>query len=202
MRYKGLLAAGLGLCGVAVVSQWRSPVAAPVPAMASHAAAAVLQAAATLSAAQRQQVLGSFTAANAAKWSNLPCGLGCRNGLLLKSLTPAQQAAALAVVRAATGTVARDGFDEIQQIRAADDNLGAVPVGKGRGPGGGPPPGGRPPGQGGPPGGAPPPGGPGGGGGGYSSAIYTIAFLGTPSRTGTWMLQFGGHHLATNITFG
>ncbi|RZK87185.1 MAG: DUF3500 domain-containing protein, partial [Hymenobacter sp.] len=31
---------------------------------------------------------------------------------------------------------------------------------------------------------------------------YYIAFLGTPSLTGTWMLQFGGHHLATNITFG
>ncbi|RZK63068.1 MAG: DUF3500 domain-containing protein [Hymenobacter sp.] len=32
--------------------------------------------------------------------------------------------------------------------------------------------------------------------------MYLIAFLGTPSTTGTWMLQFGGHHLATNITFG
>ena len=38
-------------------------------------------------------------------------------------------------------------------------------------------------------------------GGGYGSDIYAIAFLGTPSATGTWMLQFGGHHLATNITF-
>lgn len=35
----------------------------------------------------------------------------------------------------------------------------------------------------------------------YSSGEYIIAFLGTPSNTGTWMLQFGGHHYAQNITF-
>lgn len=39
------------------------------------------------------------------------------------------------------------------------------------------------------------------GGSGYSSGKYIIAFLGTPSNTGTWMLQFGGHHYAQNITF-
>jgi hypothetical protein len=72
----------------------------------------------------------------------------------------------MAVVQAATGTVAGDGFDEIQQIRAADDNLNT-----------------------------------GGGGSGYNNGIYFIAFLGTPSTTGTWQLQFGGHHLATNITY-
>jgi len=40
-----------------------------------------------------------------------------------------------------------------------------------------------------------------GGGNGYSAGKYIIAFLGTPSATGTWMLQFGGHHYAQNITF-
>ena len=38
-------------------------------------------------------------------------------------------------------------------------------------------------------------------GSGYSSGKYIIAFLGTPSVTGTWMLQFGGHHYAQNITY-
>lgn len=37
--------------------------------------------------------------------------------------------------------------------------------------------------------------------GGYSSDYYIIAFLGTPSTSGTWMLQFGGHHYAQNVTF-
>jgi hypothetical protein len=154
---------------------------------------------ASLSVEQRQQVIVDFNAANAAQWSNLPCGLSCRTGLLLKSLTPTQQAAALAVVRTTTGTVAQDGFDEIQQLRAADDNLAVVPGGQGPPPGGGPLGGQGGPPPGGKPGGGPPPfGGP---GGGYGSAIYAIAFLGMPSPTGTWMLQFGGHHLATNITF-
>lgn len=40
-----------------------------------------------------------------------------------------------------------------------------------------------------------------GGGNGYSTGKYIIAFLGTPSLTGTWMLQFGGHHYAQNVTY-
>ncbi|MFT3946953.1 MAG: DUF3500 domain-containing protein [Agriterribacter sp.] len=36
---------------------------------------------------------------------------------------------------------------------------------------------------------------------GYSESLYIIAFLGTPSTTGKWMLQFGGHHYAQNITY-
>jgi hypothetical protein len=35
----------------------------------------------------------------------------------------------------------------------------------------------------------------------YSSKKYSIAFIGTPSRTGTWILQFGGHNYIQNITF-
>jgi hypothetical protein len=29
---------------------------------------------------------------------------------------------------------------------------------------------------------------------------YYLAFVGTPSSTEPWMLQFGGHHLAINLT--
>jgi hypothetical protein len=38
-------------------------------------------------------------------------------------------------------------------------------------------------------------------GNGYSAGKYIIAFLGAPSTTGTWMLQFGGHHYAQNIAY-
>lgn len=38
-----------------------------------------------------------------------------------------------------------------------------------------------------------------GGGSGYGSGNYYIGFLGTPSTTGLWCLQIGGHH-GTNIT--
>lgn len=119
---------------------------------------------ATLSSTQVTTLQQTFNSTNVTKWSNLPCGSSCRLGLQLSNLSSAQATAALAVVQAATGTTSGDGFNEIQQIRAADDNLGASANG-------------------------------------YSSGIYFIAFLGTPSTSGTWMLQFGGHHLATNITF-
>jgi hypothetical protein len=37
--------------------------------------------------------------------------------------------------------------------------------------------------------------------GNYSSKKYSIAFIGIPSQTGTWTLQFGGHNYTQNITF-
>lgn len=121
----------------------------------------------SVSTAAQGAVLQPFNSTTVLKWSNLPCGTNCRTGLQFANMTTAQQTAALAVVKAATGTGSGEGYDETQQIRAADDYLNAN-----------------------------------GGGSGYGSGIYFIAFLGTPSTTGTWMLQFGGHHLATNITFG
>ncbi|GAA4493129.1 hypothetical protein GCM10023172_01280 [Hymenobacter ginsengisoli] len=235
---RGLLLAA-GLFGFAAFKlapgHSKLPAAAPVLAHRSSSLATkadVVAAAnaflATLSAEQRQVALVAYADSNVTKWSNLPVGLAPRVGLQLRHLSPAQVTAALAVVRAATGTVAGNGFNEIEQIRAADDNLSVLPQGPppGGSPSGGPagsptvgplsagPPGSAPSGQtpgpgGPPPGSRPPGGGPGRRGfpGGrrpifeYSSGIYFIAFLGQPSSTGTWMLQFGGHHLGTNITF-
>ena len=34
----------------------------------------------------------------------------------------------------------------------------------------------------------------------YGSEFYSVAFLGEPSTDRPWMFQFGGHHLAVNIT--
>jgi hypothetical protein len=45
----------------------------------------------------------------------------------------------------------------------------------------------------------------GGRGGGrpmFGEDQYWLAFLGAPSATAPWMLQFGGHHLAINLTIG
>ncbi len=132
---------------------------------------------ATLSTAQQTTMLQAFNSTNVVKWSNFPVGIyNDRLGIRLDALTTAQKAAALAVVQAATGTTANEGYDEIQQLRAADDNLAANYTTGG----------------GGPPGMALT----------YGHDYYYLAFLGTPSTTGTWMLQYGGHHMATNITFG
>lgn len=121
---------------------------------------------ASLSATQQTTLLQPLNATTVTKWSNLPVNSTNRIGLRLDALTAAQQALAMAVVQAATGSTTPEGYNEIQQIRAADDNLLAN-----------------------------------GGGSAYGSGVYLIAFLGTPSTTGSWMLQFGGHHLATNVTF-
>lgn len=40
-----------------------------------------------------------------------------------------------------------------------------------------------------------------GGGSTYGAANYYIAFLGTPATTGTFEIQFGGHHLACASTY-
>jgi len=43
-------------------------------------------------------------------------------------------------------------------------------------------------------------GGRGGGAVKFGEGEYYLAFVGTPSATAPWMLQFGGHHLAINLT--
>ena len=40
-----------------------------------------------------------------------------------------------------------------------------------------------------------------GGGSNYGDGLYYLAFLGTPSTTGTWELQTGGHHFAVANTY-
>jgi Protein of unknown function (DUF3500) len=155
----------------------------------------------TLNDLQKSEVVLPITEENMARWSNLPCGADCHNGIDLSTLTNDQLSAALAVLKTAMGN-STEGYDEVMQIRMADDILnasGGMQNG-GQGPGNNnsnaaPPP-------------TPPPGfdnatgGPpsGGGPGGYSSGTYFLAFLGTPSVSGNWILQFGGHHLAVNFS--
>jgi hypothetical protein len=162
---------------------------------------------ATLSDDQKAEVLLDFTEENATAWSNLPCAGTCRPGIELGSLSEEQLAAADAVLKAAAGTGKGTGFDQLQDIVAADEILAADSSGS----------------VGGAPSGdasaaptasadssaAPAPsgsaGGPPAGGGGmtltYGSGYYYLAFLGTPSVDGTWQLDFGGHHLATHLTY-
>lgn len=121
---------------------------------------------ASLSASQQATLEQTYTTSLARKWSNLPCGSGCRNGIQFGSLSSAQLQLAQAVIREATGTTANDGFDEWEGNRMAEAYLHAN-----------------------------------GGGSGYDSTLRWIAFLNTPSATGQWMLQFGGHHFAGNIAF-
>ncbi|WP_052200562.1 DUF3500 domain-containing protein [Terriglobus sp. TAA 43] len=178
-----------------------------VYAQANRSTEAVVQAAdsflATLTADQKQKVMYAFDdATQRARWSNFPTGVVARGGINLKSMSAAQQQAAMKLMSTVLSPM---GMEKVNEIRQADDDFKAN--GSKRGPGGGGRPQGPPPGgQGGPPpqfGGGRGPGGPGGrppSGDLFGSDLYFISFLGKPSLTQPWMLQFGGHHLALNIT--
>jgi hypothetical protein len=93
-----------------------------------------------------------------------------RRGLRLADLTPPQRDAVMRVMAVA---LSRDGYRKINEIMQGDEVL-RTGQGGGRG--------GR------------------GGGPSFGKDEYYISFVGTPSMTAPWMLQFGGHHLAINLT--
>jgi hypothetical protein len=158
----------------------------------------------TLDDSGRAKVQFPFDGPQKTRWSNLPSGIFRREGLRLGDLTAAQRTAVMTVVETA---LSRSGFQKIKAIMGGDEVLrnnrsangpgGGRRGAGGRGPGG-PPPTGGDPGRGGPGGGNP-------GGGGpvaFGEDEYYLAFVGTPSTSAPWMLQFGGHHLAINLTLG
>jgi hypothetical protein len=132
---------------------------------------------ATLSDAERTRATFEFAGSQRTGWSNLPTGIFQRNGLRLGDLTAPQREAALALLAAA---LSRSGYQKVNDIMNADEAL------KNRG-------GGRTGGR---------QGGGGGGRGGiqFGADEYYLALLGTPSTTAPWLIQFGGHHLAINVT--
>ncbi len=149
---------------------------------------------ATLDDAGRQKVQFPFDSPQKARWSNFPSPMFQRAGLRLKDLTPTQRAAVTSLLSVA---LSPSGYRKVADIMHGDEVLRQTDGG--RGPrGGGPPPGnpnGPPPGAG--RGGAR---GTAGGGASFGEDEYYLAFVGTPSLSTPWMLQFGGHHLALNLT--
>src|SRR5579871_734027 len=163
----------------------------------------------TLSDAQRSKVIYDFNDnTQRAQWSNFPTGFVPRGGISLKQMSAAQKAAALDLMKT---VLSPSGYQKVSEIRMADDDFKTNgskrgPRRDGPAPEGGPQPNGN---------GGPPPNGQGGPSrkGGpvsgppsldnnnmFGSDLYYVSFLGKPSTTAPWMLQFGGHHLALNIT--
>lgn len=146
------------------------------PAAAAAETAKVVAAAnaflATLTQPERAAGTFAFNSPQRTRWSNLPSGIFQRTGLRLGDLTAPQRAAALALVSAA---LSREGYRKVTEIMNGDEVL--------RNEGGGRT-GGRQ----------------GRGGVRFGLDEYYIALLGTPSTSTPWRLQFGGHHLAINVT--
>ena len=135
------------------------------------AAQAVL---ATLDDAGRAKAQFPFDGPQKTRWSNLPSGVFQREGVRMGDLSASQKAAVMTLLSTALSS---DGFRKVSEIMRGDEVLRQTAGG--RGPGGGR---GR------------------GGGLTFGQDEYYLAFVGTPSTTSPWMLQFGGHHLAINLT--
>jgi hypothetical protein len=112
-----------------------------------------------------------------------------RQGLRMGDLTPAQRTAVMSLLQAA---LSKEGYQKVNDIMDGDEALKSNQGGRGRA-------------------GLESPaarnvlmaqGGRGGRGGGanFGRDYYFLSFVGAPSTTTPWMLQFGGHHLAINLT--
>ena len=120
-----------------------------------------------------------FTSSQRTGWSNLPTGIFQRNGLRFGDLTSRQREAALALVAAA---LSREGYQKVTDIMNGDEVLKNA---------GGGQTGGRQGGR-----------GPGGAAEAFGSDWTNITWRcsGPRRRPTPWMIQFGGHHLAINVT--
>ena len=158
----------------------RPAAAAPAASTAAQATARIVSAAqalvAALDDAGRTKVQFPFEGPQKTRWSNLPSGIFERQGLRLADLTAPQRTA---VTNLLTAALSRDGYRKVTEIMKGDEVLRTGQSARG---GGG---GGRAGGRGGP---------------AFGEDEYYLAFLGAPSATSPWMLQFGGHHLAINLT--
>ena len=127
---------------------------------------------ASLDDAGKAKVQFPYESPQKTNWSNLPGPMFQRKGARLGDLTPAQRTAVMNLLTAALSSA---GYRKVVEIMRGDEVLrtgGGGRGGRGRG----------------------------GAGPAFGEDEYYLAFLGTPSTTTPWMLQFGGHHLAVNLT--
>jgi hypothetical protein len=160
----------------------------------------------TLSDEQRTAILFDWTDdEQRTRWSNFPLGIFERAGVPWADLNGEQRTALMDLLGA---VLSPEGVQMVREQMAADDILSAEALVSDQATGGPPIGAGAPPPDGTAPEGTaasadgsqggPPPGGP--GGLIFGSAYYFVSFVGKPSETESWMLQFGGHHLAINAT--
>jgi hypothetical protein len=174
---------GLSLSGTSIAqrSRLRADSLAGAPAMQASTTDKAVGAAkaflATLDAAQRAKVSLPLNTTTRVIWSNLPTGIKLQSGALERNgmkLGAMTPAQEKAALALLAATLSPDGFQKVMHIVDADQVLEVDAAPKRQ----------------------------------ATSAIrfgraeYYIAILGTPSPTDLWMLQFGGHHLAINVSAG
>lgn len=132
----------------------------------------------TLSAAQKKAALFAFTdAVQRVHWSNFPTGAVTRSGVRWGDLSATQRTALMNLLGS---VLSAEGVQNVKDQMAADDVVkardGATKTASTSSSNNGRP------------------------AVNFGSDYYFVSFVGTPSTTSPWMLQFGGHHLAINAT--
>jgi hypothetical protein len=166
------------LC-LAVVLACATIGAAAQPRSAPDATARAVAAAeaflAALDQAQRQKANPALDSSTRTVWSNLPSGIKMQVGATERNglkLGQMTPAQEKAALAVLTATLSRDGFQKTMAIVDADEVLEVRSA---------PTRGATAPVR-------------------FGRKEYYLAILGKPSATDPWMIQFGGHHLAINVT--
>ena len=174
MSYRPLkvLIAVLVVSGAAVVFSQQAGPSADTTRRAVAAADAFLT---TLTPAQRLKANLDLNEKTRTVWSNLPTGIAMQVGATERNglkLGDMTPAQEKAALALVAATLSRDGYQKTMQIVDADQVLEerSAPTRK---------PDSRTR---------------------FGRAEYYVAILGKPSTTDRWMIQFGGHHLAINVT--
>src|SRR4051812_26552936 len=126
---------------------------------------------ATLNERQRASAMIALDKNTRTRWSNLPTGAVPFERNGVK-LGDLTAAQQQAALSLVAATLTPTGFQKVMNIVNADETLERASA-RGR------PPGNRVR---------------------FGRAEYYVSILGTPSATDPWMIQFGGHHLAINVT--
>jgi hypothetical protein len=156
-----------------IVAALRQPSTAPVS--QRRVLDAVNAFLATLDAGQRARAAIDLNAKSRTVWSNLPTGTTLQVGATERNglkFGDMSPAQEKAALAVVAAALSREGYDKVTAIVDADELLEQRAAPR-----------------------AP------------NSRIrfgrkeYYLAILGTPATTSTWMLQFGGHHLAINVTY-
>jgi hypothetical protein len=176
-RITAIAGACLAVAAVAVFAQREQPPRNSGSRSQADTSAAIVASAqavlATLDDAGKAKVQFPFDSTQKTRWSNLPSPMFQRNGLRLADLTAPQRAAVMTLLSVA---LSADGYRKVADIMHGDEVLRQTGGGRGRGPGGA------------------------GGGPSFGENQYYLAFVGAPAVGTPWILQFGGHHLAINLT--
>ena len=170
---KLIVVLGLALGTIGVSTQQRPATAQDSTSRAVAAAEAFL---ATLDQSQRAKANVDLNEKNRTIWSNLPVGTTMQVGATERNglrLGDMTPAQEKAALALVATTLSREGYQKAMEVVDADQVL-EVRSAPTRKPG------------------APIR---------FGRAFYYVGILGKPSTTDPWMLQFGGHHLAINVTF-